>query len=172
MEYDTKSAFSAPNELGAYSFDPYGWPLGYALEKRPATTSFPVQITSPFAFFLDVLIIPVVLFFTGLLLDRLTRKAIRIRLSTAIILMLVASLLVGLNSIPEEGDLGIREYKMYGWPYGGYIEYRDRDLKGKGVSWKNVGMNATVALFILGGTAFIAEWYFRRRDKNAAQKLK
>ena len=89
------------------------------------------------------------------------RTWFQLHLSTALALMLVMGVLVGLNSVPKfTRGTHYSEFESYGWPYGVVIFMKgDPKIKLIREEW---AANAAVALAILAATTIACEWWARR----------
>ena len=151
--------------------DLYGWPICYASENTHALV--PERVTHSIYFVMNVVVNVLALYLIGLVVNHLSWRHFRFRLTTVILLTLAAGALLGLKLLSEKMVHEQNYYLLYGWPYTGYLyaEEHYRPIE-KIVLWKNVAKDVTIAFLILGTVAFLFEWYFRSRDKNAATKLK
>lgn len=107
------------------------------------------------------------------------RRWYQFRLSTALLLMFAASLLLWLN-VRQTEDRTTKNNLLLnarGWPYAWHVHIPQQEVHFKQavgtvresstIQWTHLALNTAIALGILGATAFLTEWTIRRREKSA-----
>jgi hypothetical protein len=86
-----------------------------------------------------------------------SKRRFQFHLSTALAMMLVSAVYVGLNAIPEERDQGV----FFGFPFK-FLAIGTKDAP-RLFLWQGLLSDSWIFLLLLGFTWFVSEWWIRRR---------
>jgi O-antigen ligase len=144
----------------------YGWPFGcyFTFQTLGVTETNALLLT------MNIPLCLLVAFLPAYVVERIYRRTLQIQLTTAMVLVLVASIALGLNLTPTVTTDWRFPYRNYGTPKIFCVEDKSFGVVNFAIS--GVATNALLALLLLSATGLLSEKILASRSRAARESNK